>query len=221
VGPAGGAIRVNFDKSVISETYGYQALWKNNTEATDSMLASPDTYIVPKPGKETQAANLWHKRGKLLIPARIRLNTCKVSAVLSVSPLLSSAWVPVNPKSQDNPESWEKATCVWLNCTLGILAQMLVASPKILSRIDMSLEGQRNIPVPDMTATQIDQLADVFDQYAEVKQDRFRYADSPARTALDAAIAEVLNIPKHEIDQARRELAKEPAITGKRYSSSP
>ncbi len=217
VSPDGRSIRGAFKKSVIPDSQARQALWKNDTDVTDSMLATPDTYIVPKPGKKTQSDNLWDERGHLLIPARLSTTSMLLGAVWSDAAILGSGWVPVKPKEQENIENWQKAICVWLNSTPGILAKLFCSTPKKLVYPAMSIEGQRKIPVPDLTASQIDKLAKTFDQNAAIKQERFRVPNSFTRKTLDDDIAEILAIPKDKIGRARQELAKEPAITGKRY----
>ena len=106
--------------------------------------------------------------------------------------------------------------CVWLNSTPGVLAQIMVSTPKVLSRPEMSLEGQRNIPVPDLTESQAARLAGVFDEQRDEVQERLTSVDGPRRI-LDEAVAEVLGMDAEEVAVARRELASEPAITARRY----
>lgn len=138
VNPDGRGVR-DFDKSPVPDGKGYQALWNNNTKVTYQMLLSqPDTYIIAKPGNAKRAEDLWKERGRLLIPTRFSTPSMLLGAVWSKTPILGSGWVPVKRKavedsgiSEDNKE-WEKAVCVWLNSTLGVLAQMLCITPKNL-----------------------------------------------------------------------------------------
>ena len=109
--------------------------------------------------------------------------------------------------------------CVWLNSTPGVLAQIVNSNPRVLSRPNMPLDGQRRIPVPFLPEGELQHLAFVFDQQKNDVQDRLRVADSHPRKVLDNAVASVLGVTSTVFDVARRELAREPAITGKRYES--
>ena len=221
VGPAGRGVNGTYDRSDIPDRYGHRALWFNDTTRTRSMRAVPDTYIVAKSGKQTAADRYWSQRGRLLLPTRIRLNTSRVVGVWLDEPLVGSGWVPVRPRPQAarrHPVEWEKAVCVWLNSTPGVLAQIFVSTPKILSRPQMSLEGQRRIPVPDLTAEQTGWLSVVFDDYKDTMQERLSVVDGPRRD-LDETVAWIIGIDVDDVKAARRELAREPAITGRRYES--
>ena len=217
VGPAGQGVRGVYKTSAMPDRYARRALWKNDTSETQRMHGESDTYIVAKPDKQKTADRYWDQRGRLLIPNNSRLNTARVFGVLLDDPAVGSRWLPARPREHiENPREWEKAMCVWLNSTPGVLAQIMVSTPKVLSRPNMSLEGQRNIPVPDLTEGQAARLAGVFDDQRDEVQERLTSVDGPRRV-LDEAAAEVLGMDADEVAVARRELAAEPAITGRRY----
>lgn len=182
------------------------------------MAAEPDFYIEAKSGKEPKAKNLWTKRGNLLIPADISLDTCKIVAAFSDLPLVGSKWVPVKPRQNVPKYALEKALCVWLNSTPGVLAQIIRSTPNALRRVNMSIEGQRNIPVPDFTPGQIDHLAQVYEDEKGRNQQRLSDPAAPGRVVLDDAVAEALGIAKSLMKQVRKELSKEPAITNEQYA---
>ena len=216
VGPAGRRIRDAYKPSLHPDKHARRALWKNNTDLTRSLHGELDTYIVVKPGEDKKAERYWDQRGRLLLPTNYRLNTARIFGVFLDDPSLGSRWVSCRPKKIEHPREWEKAVCVWLNSTLGVLAQMSVSTPKVLSRPDMSLEGQRSIPVPDLTEGQILRLAEVFDGQRGAVQERLTSVDGPRRI-LDEAVSEVLGLGGEEVATARRELAAEPAVTARRY----
>ena len=217
VGPAGRRIRDAYRPSDHGDKHARRGLWNNDTELTQSLHSEPDTYIVVKPGEERKADRYWEQRSRLLIPNNTRLNTARIFGVLLDDPTVGSRWSPARPREHvQNPREWEKAMCVWLNSTPGVLAQIMVSTPKVLSRPNMSLEGQRNIPVPDLTESQAARLAGVFDDQRDAVQERLTSVDGPRRV-LDEAAAEVLGMDAEEVAVARRELAAEPAITGRRY----
>ena len=217
VGPAGRRIRDSYKPSDHGDKHARRALWKNDTERTQTLRGEADTYIVVKSGEEHKADRYWSQRSRLLIPSDSRLNTARVFAVLIGEPAVGSRWLPVRPReSIQNPREWEKAMCVWLNSTPGVLAQIMVSTPRLLSRPDMSLEGQRSILVPDLDGGQAARLAEVFDDQQDAGQQRLTDVDGPRRV-LDEAVAEVLGLDSDEITVARRELAAEPSITARRH----
>ena len=217
VGPAGRRIRDAYKPSLHADVHARRALWKNDTESTRSLRGELDTYIVVKPGEEKKADRYWNQRGRLLLPTNYRLNTARVFGVFLDDPSLGSRWVSSRPKEGiEHPREWEKAMSVWFNSTMGVLAQISVSTPKVLSRPDMSLEGQRSIPVPDLTEGQTLRLAEVFDRRRDDVQERLTSVDGPRRL-LDEAVSEVLGLDEEEVSTARRELAAEPAVTARRY----
>ena len=217
VGPAGQGIRGAYKPSRHADKRARRALWKNDTERTQSLCAESDTYIVIKPGAEKRADRYWDQRGRLLLANRLSTPSMLLTAVCCGEPLLGSGWLPARPKEHiGNPREWEKAVCVWLNSTPGVLATLISATPKKLVYPQMSLEGQRNIPVPDLTEGQTLRLAEVFDRCRDDVQERLTSVDGPRRI-LDEAVSEVLGLDEEEVSTARRELAAEPAVTARRY----
>jgi len=101
-----------------------------------------------------------------------------LGAVWSQTPILGSGWVPVRPKKQEDSEKWGKAVCVWLNSTPGMLAQLFCSNFKKLVYPNMSIEGQRKIPIPDLTPAQTDHLAAIFNKNAQTAK---KGSDSPTR----------------------------------------
>ena len=217
VGPSGRRIRDSYKRSDHGDKHARQALWNNDTERTQTLRGEADTYIVVKPGEERKAEGYWSQRSRLLIPNNSRLNTARVFSVLMGEPAVGSRWLPARPKeSLQNPREWEKAMCVWLNSTPGVLAQIMVSTPRLLSRPNMPLGGQKSIPVPDLDGGQAARLAEVFDDQQDAVQQRLTAVDGPRRV-LDEAVAEVLGLDSDEITVARRELAAEPSITARRH----
>ena len=141
------------------------------------------------------------------------------AAVRSSIPSLGSHWIPVRHRTEPVGCEWEKAMCVYLNSTVGILASLSISSPFVLGMPKMSLAAQRRIPVPDLDEAQVAELASVYDAYKHTRLERLRFPDSEPRVALDRAVSEVLGIGGEAIDTARRELAEEPGVTGRRHKS--
>ena len=226
VGPDGRGIRGAFTRSDTADSEGMQALWFNDqsdktsiAEAKICMEQNPDSYIHSKKGRESNASSLWEQKGYLFIPARIRTTSAATVSIRCTYPVLGSAWVPVRHKTETLGCDWEKAICVYLNSTVGILASLSKSSLVVLGRPEMSLDGQRRIPIPKLDEAQIKHLATVYDTHKHTHLERLRYPDSASRIALDQSIAETIGIPIDQINTARRELAKEPGVTAKYHES--
>ncbi len=154
-----------------------------------------------------------------MIPDKISTTSVVTAAVRSNIAALGSHWIPIRHKTDHVGCNWEKAMCVYLNSTVGILAALHISSPFKLVLPKMSLEGQRKIPIPKLDEDQIANLAAVYDTHKHTRLERLRYPNSEPRIALDQAIAETIGIPQDQIDTARRELAEEPGITGSPHKS--
>ena len=242
VGPAGRRIRDAYLRSDFSDENGRQAIWFNeqSDKPNDAitkicMEQTPDSYIHAKPKFAKQrtrkagggaiqtlpsyAEELWQQRGRLMIPDKIRTTSVVTTAVRSNISVLGSHWIPVRHRTEPVGCDWEKAMCVYLNSTIGILASLSISSPFVLGMPKMSLDGQRKIPIPKLDEAQITHLATIYDTHKHTRLDRLRYPDSEPRIALDQAVAETTGIPLDQINTARRELAEEPGITGRPHKS--
>ena len=220
IGPAGQGVRGIFDRSALPDEKAMMALWHHKTDVTKKMAAKTDTYIVPKPNHVKQAAGLWSKRGGLMLVTRARLNTVKTFSVRLSQRALGSAWVPCKPNSGD--ENVEKAICVYLNSTIGVLAMLGDRSIKVPSYSQFSMDDLRRIPVPDfatMDKAQLGELAAAYDEHCEsVLLPLPRMNECQTRQALDAAVIAALGIDAEIVATIRRELVREPSITGRRYA---
>ncbi len=199
------------------------ALWDHKTDVTQSMAAKPDTQITAKPGKATQARNLWSQRGRLLLPTRARLNTVRMLSVRLNTPAIGSAWVPCKPNIQNiDAIILEKANCLYLNSTIGILALLGNRSNKVPSYPQFSLDDLRKLIVPDFAAIgegAAEKLAAAYDALAEQTLLPLPQMDAdPVRRALDEAVCDALGVDSERVAVIRRNLAAEPSVTGKRYA---
>ena len=220
LGPAGQGVRGIFDRSEVPDKDAMVALWYHKTTVTQKMQARWDTYIKPKEGKEKQAADLWDKRKCLMVVARARLNTLRCAAVRLHESALGSMWIPC----EFGEAQLEKAACAYFNSTIGILALLGDRSNKIPSYPHFSMDDLRRIPVPDfnaMSAAQVTALATAFDTLCD-----FTLLPLPqimadeTRAALDRVVIDALGIAPEIVANIRRELSREPSITGKPYEVS-
>ena len=219
--PDGVGVRNTFGRSSLPGVGGMTALWDHKTDVTQSMAAETDTYITAKPGKEKQAENLWKRRGRLLLPMRVRLNTVRTLGVRVEHPALGSAWTPCKPRVPEaDAETMEKALCVYLNSSVGVLALLGDRSNKALSYPRFSMDDLKKIPVPDFAAVDgaAERLAKAYDAHAkDVFLPLPRMNDCRTRRALDRAVADALGLEAEAVSAIRRSFVEEPSVTGRRY----
>ncbi len=222
IGPAGQGVRGIFDRSEVPDDKAMVALWYHKTDITQKMLAQTDTYIIPKPSKEKQAADLWSKRGRLMIPARIRLNTVRCMSARLDEKALGSLWIPCKPyASKHNEQMLEKALCVYFNSAIGVLAMLGDRTNKIPSYPHFSMDDLRRIPVPDFDKMDKRQVAGMASIYDELSDMAFlplpQMNECETRKMLDESMTAMLEIGEELVTTIGRELTREPSITGKQY----
>ncbi|MDE2638750.1 MAG: hypothetical protein OXI30_20470 [Chloroflexota bacterium] len=222
LGPAGQGVRGIFDRSEVPDKEAMVALWYHKTNITQKMRAQCDTYIKPKPGKVEQAADLWAKRGHMMLPFRIFLPTIRCMSVRLNQKALGSLWIPCKPRANKYAEVMlEKALCAYFNSTIGILAILGDRTNKKPTYPQMSMYDLRRVIVPDfyaLEASQVTALATAFDTLCnftllplpQIMQDE-------TRAALDRVVTDALDIMPEVVANIRRELSREPSITGKPY----
>ena len=222
IGPKGRRIRDAFTRSAMPDEHGRQALWQHDTDITQTMAARPDTYIVAKPPKVHLADKYWEQRGKLMLPQRMRLNTARTVSVRLDTPALGSLWVPCRfTTSESDNAVLEKASCVYMNSSIGILALLGNRTNKIPSYPHFSLDDLRKLVVPNFTigGDAVARLAAAYDAFAEdVLLPLPQMRECNTRKALDKAVCAALGIDSETVATIRRQLAAEPSVTGKRYA---
>ena len=225
IGPDGGGIRTAFDRSEVPDENRMVALWYHKTDVTQKMLAQTDTYIIPKKGKKKSAAGLWAKRGRLMLPFRMFLTTIRCMSVRLNERALGSLWIPCKPKSNIScifgQQTLEKAICVYLNSTIGILAILGDRTNKKPTYPQLSMHDLRRIPVPDfakMDEAKVKMMAAAYDDLCDsVLLPLPQMNECDTRKKLDDMIVAALDIDAELAAAIRRELTREPSITGRRY----
>ena len=232
VGPAGRQTHDAYRRAPLSQPdkYGRVGIWYNNQHSKArngappkwSMSVKPDCSLVRKenvPGGrdiESLADKYWERRGHLFLSLKFRPRSARTFAVKTTERALGAEWVPARHLGGFDAGDWEKAMCVYLNSTVGVLAQIWASSPKVFGRPDMKMAGLRDIPVPDFTADQTAWLERVFEKFSDRELGRFRDAgDDPVRKDLDVAVCEVLGWDTEEVETARSALCREPSVTGR------
>ena len=220
VGPAGQRIRDSYRRSALPTLSGRRALWYHKTDVTTSMRARVDSYIEPKPEKRHLADSYWTQRSRLLLPQKMRLNTARVCATVLDERVVGSLWEPCRPHD-DAPEALA-ALGLWCNSSPGFLALLGSRDNRVLSYPSFSLDALRSVPVPDFRALgegPRDALAAAFERLKDEPLAPFPQMDEdPVRLAIDEAVTDALGLDPEWVAGIRRELAREPSVTNKRWA---
>ena len=224
IGPEGRRIRDAFRRSNMPDEQERVALWHHDTERIQAMFTTWDTHLSAKPAKTHLAKKYWGQRSTMLLPHRIRLNTVRIFGVTLDVPAVGSAWTPCRlASSKIDVEILEKALCVYLNSSPGILALLGDRSNKAPSYPQFSLDDLRRLIVPNFSAIGKDataSLAATYDKYAsDVLLPLPQIDHCPVRRGLDDAVLEALDLDGEMVATIRRSLAAEPSVTGQRYSA--
>lgn len=225
IGPAGRRIRDAFNKSISPDKGGMVALWEHKTQITQKMLANTDTYIVARESKRHLAEKYWSQRGTFLLANRARLNTVRCMSVRLSQKTVGSLWVPCRfLKRHLDVELLEKATCAYLNSTVGILAILGDRTNKIPSYPHFSLDDLRRVPVPDFNLLdegQVTALATAYDTLCNFELLPLpQMEECETRKALDRTVTSALGVAPEIVASIRRELTREPSVTGKPYETA-
>ena len=197
----------------------YPMVEGHDSEQRKSLTCEPDSWLSPlarpkggqKPG---YGAHLWQQAGRLLIAERLRLDTARITAMLSGEPVLSNVWWPV--RVEDAPAG--KALAAWLNSSLGLLALLTQRTSTEGSWVAVKKADLETLPVLDprrLDPAQMQALSDLFDELAEAEFERLpAMAHDPARAALDAGVSRILGLP--DLATLRTLLASEPVVSNRR-----
>ena len=194
----------------------YPMVENHDTDKRRWITTKPDKYLAPlvepRPGRHLKPVDqLWPKAGRLLIGARLWLNTTRVVAMRSEMNVLASMWWPVRLEG----ESLEKALTVWLNSSLGLINLLAVRNTTRGAWVQLKKADLEVLPVLNLGAissSQLQGLSDLFDQLREAEFERLPgMANCPARRSLDDGVSEVLGLPN--LGKLRDLLALEPVVS--------
>ena len=208
------SVRSAFKVTNRPDKFGRKALWHFKTELTNKMRATTDTLITAR-RDENMATLVWKKRSRFLLPVSVQTYRARVIAVRLDRPTLGSYWMTV--EFFQEKEKMEKAVCIFLNSTPGIVSMLGIRTPRILCYPNLSLEGVSNTAIPCLDNQKLNDLSLVFDKYADSVLGKLSDANNPERKGLDGEVSEILGIDHELISSAREELAKEPMCTNRRY----
>ena len=168
-----------FDITAIDRAAHGQAnwptLWSHEHQHEIRMAVLPDTTGTPRPTADDRALALWEGRPdragatRLHINRDFRVNSQPLGACLTPNDALGGrAWPSSGVTPKDDPDRliWEKALCVWLNTTPGLIGRWWVSGRQQSGRALLSITTIGLIPVPNLSALdpdELNKLAKVFD----------------------------------------------------------
>ena len=212
-------VRMTFNASDQPDKHARFVRYDHKTDEVESMRASPNKYLIPKPGKEKQAERAWAKAGLLHVPERLQPNITHVAAIVTDGVSIGTSWHAITPKYGD-PATWSKAMAVYVNSTLGVAAMLGVRIPRKPLYPRYGVGNIKSLPVPVLSQGMVKRLAAACDKHGDSKLGLWRRPNR-TRVALDDAVRRVLGLDESEVGTMRRELSREPMVTGKRYGAQP
>ena len=221
VGPEGRRIRDTYMPSEMPTASGRRALWHHKTDVTTSMHTATDVHIEPKSSRPHLADSYWGQRSRFLLPHRLRLNTARLAAVILPEPAVGSLWTPCRTKHEEAATA--EALCLYLNSSLGLMALLGGRGNRVPSYPAFSIDALRAIPMPNL-----DELGSGVRDFLAARfkwlQDMAllplpRMNEDPVRRQIDDAVTDALGLDAEWVARIRRELAREPSITNRRYGT--
>ena len=223
-------------RRLISPEVCFPVLWRHDHVQEKKMTVLPCSQGAVRPGMEYQARTLWNgytnaKGERIAAATRLhinegfRLTSQALGACFTPVPAIGGmAWpsLQVEPSNPDDREQWEKASCVWLNSTLGLVGRWWMSSRQQPGRARLSVTTIGNIPALDLrrlTPHRLRAAADIFDDFAdrEFLPANEAYRD-PGRADLDRALAQrVLHLPPAAVEgiaRLRHMWCSEPSVHG-------
>ena len=206
-------------------TNEYPMLW--NLAKQDSMLVDPDSHGEVQQNRDEAAERMWNDFATHLhINQNFRFNAnATVAACTQRTSLGGRAWPTLVASSQTH----EKALCVWLNSTLGMVGYWMVSNRAQNGRGTTTVTAIPNIPVLDVINLSAAQLAAAVKIFDDLQAKTLLPANEawrdPVRQELDRRLlTEVLQLDDRSADQLdilRRQWCREPTVTSIKKTGPP
>ncbi len=194
-------------------------LWNRDSEIQQSMRVSPDSHGIVKSGCDAEAEQIWQMASHLHISNECGFNSSPTCAAFTQQKSLGgSSW----PNLQMKTTEMEKAACVWLNGTLGLICFWINSNRTQVGRGRTTVTAIPNIPSLDVTSLDADRLQAAVQIYEDLCQKKLLPANEayrdPVRQELDRRLlTEVLGLDDNAVEQLailRHQWCSEPTVTG-------
>ena len=194
-------------------------LWNHDSKKQQSMAVAPDSHGIVKPGKEDQAEATWRRASHLHINRDFQFNANPTCAVYTEQISAGGrAW----PNFRMQTPALEKAACVWLNGTLGLITYWINSNRSQSGRGGTTVTAIPNIPGLDVTRLEAKQLQAAVGIYSDLCREPMLPANEawrdPVRQELDRRLLTgVLGLDSDAVEQLailRNQWCREPTVTG-------
>ena len=194
-------------------------LWNQDSKKQQSMAVAPDSHGIIKQGKEEQAEAIWQRASRLHINCDFQFNANPTSAVYTEQKSAGGrAW----PNFRMQTPAMEKAACVWLNGTLGLITYWINSNRSQSGRGGTTVTAIPNIPALNVTRLDGERLQAAVNIYDDLCQEPMLPANEawrdPVRQKLDRRLmTEVLGLDGDAVEQLailRNQWCREPTVTG-------
>ena len=218
-------------------------LWSHDHRAETSMRVLPCSEGVLRAGMRESAVEMWEGRSRgvtsdaagatrLHLNADFQVNAQATGACLTPTPVIGGrAWPSFSPTPDDEAdvEEWEKALCVWLNSTLGLLGRWYASNRQQKGRANLTVTTMGAIPVLDLRAVAAGQrqaLAAVFDEFEEraMLPANEAYRDEVRQALDESVLCGALDFPETILDPLatlRWQWCAEPSVHGGKSTRPP
>lgn len=194
-------------------------LWNQDSKVQTSMATSPDSAGTIKSGKEPDAKKIWSQASHLHLNSDFRFNSNPTAAAYTEQVTAGGrSW----PNLQMNTLDMEKATCSWLNSTLGLINYWLESNRTIGGRGSTTVTAMPHIPTLDVRQLTDEQMQAAVKIYDDLCQEKMLPANEayqdPVRQELDRRLlTEVLGLDETAVEQLtilRNQWCMEPTVAG-------
>ena len=194
-------------------------LWNRDGKKQQNMEVLPDSHGTVKPDRGKEAEELWGRASHLHITNEFRFNSSATCATFTEKISLGGrAWPNFLMKT---PEI-EKATCAWLNGTLGLINFWINSNRSQSGRGGTTVRAIPDIPTLEFFKLSEDQIqagARIYDDLCKKKMlpANEAYRDTVRQELDRRLITEVLSLDDKAVEQLsilRNQWCMEPTVTG-------
>ncbi|MCE2465862.1 MAG: hypothetical protein J4G01_07295 [Dehalococcoidia bacterium] len=194
-------------------------LWNRDSKSQQGMEVSPDSHGIIKSGEDEEAGEIWQRASNLHISNELRFNSSSTSAAFTQQVSMGgSSWPNFLMKS---PEM-EKAACVWLNGTLGLISFWTNSNRTQSGRGRTTVRAIPTIPMLDISKLSKKQVRSAVQIYDDLCHKSLLPTNEawrdPVRQELDRRLlTEVLDLNDSAVEQLailRNQWCREPTVTG-------
>ena len=202
-------------------------LWNNDHKRQSTMLTKPDSHGEVRQNSDTAAEQMWNNSATHLhINRDFRFNANATTAAFAELPALGGrAW----PTLMLTSPQYEKAMCIWLNSTLGLVGYWMESNRSQNGRGTTTVTAIPAIPVLDVTKLSSAQLAATVKIFDDLQEQTLLPANEAWRDAvrkdLDRRLLnEVLGLDEKAVEQLdilRLQWCSEPTVTSTKTTGPP